>query len=52
MSKNKNLGWFVGYLEQNKKVYFFATNIDMQSPKLAKYRIEITRRCLNMLGLF
>ncbi len=50
-SQNPHLGWFVGYLEQNNKVYFFATNIDMPSPKLAKYRLEITRGCLNMLGL-
>jgi beta-lactamase class D len=48
---NPNIGWFVGYLEQNNKVYFFATNIDMPSPKLAKSRIEVTRRCLQMLGL-
>jgi beta-lactamase class D len=48
---NPNIGWFVGYLEQNNQVYFFATNIDMPSPKLAKSRIEITRRCLKMLGL-
>jgi beta-lactamase class D len=46
-----NLGWFVGYLEQNNKVYFFATNIDMHSTKVAASRIEITRRCLKMLGL-
>jgi beta-lactamase class D len=48
---NPNIGWFVGYLEQNNQVYFFATNIDMPSPKLAKSRIEITRRCLKILGL-
>jgi beta-lactamase class D len=50
-SQQPHLGWFVGYLEQNNKVYFFVTNIDMPSPKLAKYRIEITRRCLQKLGL-
>ncbi|MFH7029484.1 MAG: class D beta-lactamase [Heteroscytonema crispum UTEX LB 1556] len=50
-SQNPNIRWFVGYLEQNNKVYFFATNIDMQSSKAAKSRIEITRRCLKMLGL-
>jgi beta-lactamase class D len=50
-SQNPHLGWFVGYLEQNHKVYFFATNIDMPSPKLAKYRVEITRRCLQQMGL-
>lgn len=44
-------GWFVGYLEQNNKVYYFATNIDMANAKLAPARIKITRRCLEMLGL-
>ncbi len=45
-------GWFVGYLEQNNKVYYFATNIDMPDIKLAPARIKITRRCLEKLGLF
>lgn len=50
-SANPGVGWFVGYLEQNNKVYFFATNIDMPNPKLAASRIKITRRCFEMLGL-
>jgi len=44
-------GWFVGYLEQNNQVYYFATNIDMVNAKLAPARIKITRRCLDMLRL-
>ncbi len=51
-STKPNIGWFVGYLEQNNKVYFFATNIDMPNPNIAANRIKITRRCLQMLGLF
>jgi beta-lactamase class D len=51
-STNPNIGWFVGYLEQNNQVYYFATNIDMPSFKLAPARIKITRRCLEMLELF
>ena len=51
-STNPDIGWFVGYLEQNNKVYYFATNIDMPDIKLAADRIKITRRCLEMLGLF
>ena len=50
-SKNPNIGWIFGYLEQNNKVYYFATNIDMSNVKLAPARIKITRRCLEMLGL-
>ena len=45
------VGWFVGYLEQNKNVYFFATTLDMQKSEDAPARIEITRRSLKDLGL-
>ena len=44
-------GWFVGYLEQNNQVYYFATNINMVNAELAPARIQITRRCLERLGL-
>ena len=47
-----DLGWYVGYLEQNDNVYFFATNIDIVKPEDAKARLSITRRCLQDLGLF
>ncbi len=50
-STKPELGWFVGYLEQNKNVYFFATTIDMRNPSDAPARIEITRRSLKDLGL-
>jgi beta-lactamase class D len=46
------LGWFVGYLEQNDNVYFFATNIDIQDDDDLPARIEVTRRSLSTLGLF
>jgi beta-lactamase class D len=46
-----NLGWFVGYLEQNKNVYFFATTVDLLKPEDAPTRIEVTRRSLKDLGL-
>lgn len=45
------VGWFVGYLEQNKNVYFFATNIYIRKPNDLAARIEITRRSLKELGL-
>ncbi|WP_199344744.1 MULTISPECIES: class D beta-lactamase [Nostoc] len=50
-STKPDVGWFVGYLEQNKNVYFFATTLDMQKPEDAPVRIEITRRSLKDLGL-
>ena len=45
------IGWYVGYLEQNDSVYFFATNLDLNSEKAIAARIEITRACLQDLGL-
>ncbi|MFN6516876.1 MAG: class D beta-lactamase [Nostoc sp. CreGUA01] len=50
-SSKPNIGWFVGYLEQNKNVYYFATTLDMYKPEDAPARIEITRRSLKDLGL-
>jgi len=46
------LGWFVGYLEQNGNVYFFATNIESASPpdNFSAARIEITKKILRHLG--
>ncbi|WP_413279662.1 class D beta-lactamase [Floridanema evergladense] len=46
-----NVGWFVGYLQQNNNVYFFATNLAMSSANDAPKRLEITRRSLKALGL-
>lgn len=45
------IGWYVGYLEKGKNVYFFATNIDIRSDKDAPLRIELTRRCFQDLRL-
>lgn len=50
-SRNPEVGWFVGYLEQNKNVYFFATTLDIRKPEDGPTRIEITRRSLKDLGL-
>ncbi len=51
-SVTPQIGWYVGYLEQNDNVYFFATNIDMDSSTDPAVRLEITRQCLQDLGLF
>lgn len=48
---NPNIGWYVGYLEQNQNVYFFATNIDIRKPEDADARKVLTRRCLQELSL-
>lgn len=44
-------GWYVGYLEQNDNVYFFATNTDIRTDADAPKRLEVTRRCFQTLGL-
>ena len=51
MSANPQIGWYVGYLEQNQQVYFFATNLELPEPAQATARKEITYRCLRTLGL-
>jgi beta-lactamase class D len=43
-SLTPNIGWFVGYLEQNNNVYFFATNIDIRNDNDIPAQIEMTRR--------
>jgi beta-lactamase class D len=45
------IGWYVGYLEKGKDVYFFATNIEIRNPKDPSYRKELTRRCFQDLGI-
>lgn len=50
-SLTPQIGWYVGYLERDRNVYFFATNIDIVEEKDAAARIELTRRCFQDLGL-
>jgi beta-lactamase class D len=49
--ENTRISWYVGYLEQNDNVYFFATNIDIRSEDDADKREQLTRRCLEDLQL-
>ncbi|NJK52763.1 MAG: class D beta-lactamase, partial [Leptolyngbyaceae cyanobacterium SU_3_3] len=44
------IGWYVGYLEKGKNVYFFATNIDIRNEKDPVARLELTRRCFKDLA--
>lgn len=46
-----DVGWFVGYFEQNNNVYFFATNIEMLNVEAASKRVEVTRRSFQALEL-
>lgn len=47
----KSLGWFVGYLEREAKVYFFALNIEGEGANGIKAK-KIVREILKSLGLF
>lgn len=47
----QNIGWFVGYVETGNNAYFFATNIDVNQPEDGAARIELTRRCLQDIGV-
>lgn len=44
-------GWFVGYLEQNDDVYFFATTIAIMKDEDNSAREAVTREVLQHLGL-
>jgi beta-lactamase class D len=46
-----DIGWYVGYLEKGKNVYFFAVNMDIRSSKDLPIRKELMRRCFKDLGL-
>ncbi|WP_216616718.1 class D beta-lactamase [Marinifilum caeruleilacunae] len=47
----KQMGWYVGYLENESNVYFFALNMDIRNSEEAKKRKEITNKILETLTL-
>jgi beta-lactamase class D len=44
-------GWYVGYLEENRNVYFFANNIDIKEEKDLTARISIVKEIFKSMGL-
>jgi beta-lactamase class D len=51
LPNGKSLGWFVGYVETNGNVYFFATNIEGANyAAIRDRRIELTKEILKELG--
>lgn len=44
-------GWYVGYLEENDNVYFFANNIDIVNEQDVKARIEIVKDIFKSMSL-
>jgi beta-lactamase class D len=47
---DEHLGWFVGWVERDGKVYPFALNFDLRNDKDTEKRIPIARECLKALG--
>jgi beta-lactamase class D len=47
---DEHLGWFVGWVARDGKMYPFALNIDLKSDKDTEKRIPIARDCLKALG--
>ena len=45
------IGWFVGYVERESELLFFALNIDIVEDEDGEARVEISRRILAELGL-
>jgi beta-lactamase class D len=49
---NPGVGWWVGWVSKNGRVYAFALNIDIREASDAAKRIELGKACLRALGLF
>lgn len=45
------VGWYVGYVETAKDVWFFATNIELRSEKDLPLRQKLTREALRVKGI-
>jgi beta-lactamase class D len=51
IAEGRIIGWFVGYVETEGNVYFFATNIEGPTyVAIRDRRIEITKQILASLG--
>lgn len=48
---NPSLGWFVGFVEKNGKIYSFALNMNVTEWKDLGKRIEFTKESLKVLGI-
>jgi beta-lactamase class D len=45
------IGWYVGYVETKNNVWFFACNLNIDRPDMAKYREQIIDQALKELGI-
>lgn len=54
-NKDKDIGWWVGWIEKDGRIYAFALNTDIDSQSNAKdleNRVLIGKACLRILGLY
>lgn len=52
VEENDINGWFIGYVEENGKVYYFATNIQGNANATGSKATEITEYILSTLGIY
>ncbi len=53
LENGRELGWIVGWIEENRHPYFFVLNIEStQSGQVAKVRLGLLRALLTHLGFF
>ncbi|AQS38043.1 beta-lactamase class D [Shewanella psychrophila] len=51
VQKGQKLGWFVGWLEREERVYFFALNMDIESNSQLPLRKDLVKQILVLEGL-
>jgi len=50
--KNENIGWMIGWIEENRHVYFFVTLLKSNKEEVKKNSVEITNSILSHYGFF
>jgi beta-lactamase class D len=45
------IGWYVGYVETSKEMWFFATNLEVRDEKDLPLRQKLTREALQTKGV-
>jgi len=50
--KNENIGWVIGWIEENRHVYFFVTLLQSPKEEVNKNSMEITNSILSHYGFF
>ncbi len=53
-SNGNQLGWVVGWIEENKHIYFFTMNVETKDPNvdMVKVRMNVLRGILKQYGFF